>query len=373
MKQLSCVRALVFVHALAFGGAAQSADSPASGPAEASPALPEGWEAVRASGLIDLYYSYNFNHPVSGNNQLRNFDVKANQFSLNMAKLKLERAPEPAGFRVDLGFGRAFEMIHASEAGPGVFQYVEQAFVLYRPKAGRGFQLDLGKFVTSAGAEVIETHANWNYSRSLLFAYAIPYYHFGLRASLPLGRAFSAGVQLVNGWNNVEDNNSGKTAGFTAAVKTAKLTWTNTCYIGAEEPNGDRGLRRLYDTTLVVTPATRTAFYLNFDHGLERAGGDASRWTGVAGAARLAVTGRAAVSSRLEWFRDAGGFATGATQKLKEVTLTGEYRLHENLLGRLEYRRDWSDVPYFDRGPGAALSRSQSTLLAGFVAVFGSP
>ena len=39
--------------------------------------------------------------------------------------------------------------------------------------------MDFGKFVTSAGAEVIESKDNWNYSRSLLFAYAIPYWHFG--------------------------------------------------------------------------------------------------------------------------------------------------------------------------------------------------
>jgi len=35
--------------------------------------------------------------------------------------------------------------------------------------------MDLGKFVTSAGAEVIEAKDNWNYSRSLLFVNAIPY------------------------------------------------------------------------------------------------------------------------------------------------------------------------------------------------------
>ena len=31
---------------------------------------------------------------------------------------------------------------------------------------------------------MIESKDNWNYSRSLLFAWAIPYYHFGLRSSL---------------------------------------------------------------------------------------------------------------------------------------------------------------------------------------------
>ena len=44
-------------------------------------------------------------------NGLRNFDVKANQFSLNMAKLSLEHGADPVGFRVDFGFGRAFDII----------------------------------------------------------------------------------------------------------------------------------------------------------------------------------------------------------------------------------------------------------------------
>src|SRR5205823_1138365 len=82
-----------------------------------------------------------------------------------------------------------------------------------------GLQLDFGKFVTSAGAEVIESHSNWNYSRSLLFAWAIPYYHFGLRATETKGH-FAGGFQVVNGWNNVEDNNSGKTLGFVGNLNT---------------------------------------------------------------------------------------------------------------------------------------------------------
>ena len=45
-----------------------------------------------------------------------------------------------------------------------------------------------------AGAEVIETHSNWNYSRSLLFAWAIPYYHMGLRAVDARGQALHGGI-----------------------------------------------------------------------------------------------------------------------------------------------------------------------------------
>ena len=38
---------------------------------------------------------------------------------------------------------------------------------------GKGLQIDFGKWVTPNGAEVIETNQNWNYSRSLLFSWAM--------------------------------------------------------------------------------------------------------------------------------------------------------------------------------------------------------
>ena len=75
---------------------------------------------------------------------------------------------------------------------------------------GKGLQVDIGKFVTPAGAEVIETKDNWNYSRGLLFSYAIPYYHFGMRAKYAFNDKYALTGFFVNGWNNVVDNNSGK-------------------------------------------------------------------------------------------------------------------------------------------------------------------
>src|SRR5438445_9873739 len=147
-----------------------AADKPAGAtdkPADATPPAPPVWSVgpIDFSGLVDGYYALNFNHPASQYNNLYNFDVKANQFSLNMAKLSMEHTADPVGFRVDFGFGRAFDIIHGAEQAPSIFRNIEQAFVSLKPKNAKGFQVDFGKFVTNAGAEVIETNANWNYSR----------------------------------------------------------------------------------------------------------------------------------------------------------------------------------------------------------------
>jgi len=49
--------------------------------------------------------------------------------------------------------------------------------------------------------------------------------------------------------------------------------------------------------------------------------------------------------------------------------LTGEYKMPEGLLARLEYRRDNSDQPYFVKG--SRLVDAQSTVEVGVVAFFG--
>ncbi|MGA2327023.1 MAG: porin [Bryobacteraceae bacterium] len=374
MKRWTCVRTISLLGLFACAALAQTpAPSQPAQEAAAAPAAPQSiLGPVDLSGIVDVYYDLNLNHPASGDNQLRNFDIQANQFSLNMAKVTLSHDPDPFGFRVDFGFGRAFETIHSAEAAPGIFRNIEQAYVSVKPARAKGLEVDFGEFVTAAGAEVIETKDNWNYSRSLLFAWAIPYYHFGLRATMPLGKHFTAGLHLVNGWNNIEDNNLGKTAGLTGALAVGKVTWTQTYYVGPEKTGTNQGLRHLYDTTLLVNATKTASFYINYDYGVDKKiGGGESRWTGIAGAARFQVTPLFALAPRLEWFNDADGFSTGTAQKVKEFTFTGEFKLREGVLSRLEYRRDWSNVPFFDRGAGPGVYKNQNTLLAGLVAYFG--
>jgi hypothetical protein len=343
------------------------APAPAAAPA-AAPAPKSLLGPIDLSGLLDVYGDLNFNHPASGDNQLQNFDFRANEFSLNMAKITIAHTPDPIGFDLDIGGGRAYEVFHSTDTAPHIFNYVEQMYLSYKPAKAKGLEVDFGQFVTSAGAEVIESKDNWNYSRSLLFAWAIPYYHFGLRATMPLGKYFTGGVQVVNGWNDLRDNNSGKTIGLTGALVVGKVTWNQNYYVGPENPGTNQGLRNLFDTTVLVAATKVTSFYVNYDYGQNaKVMGGESRWTGIAGAAHFQLTKVFALAPRIEWFNDADGFSTGTAQKLKEATMTGEFKIRDGVITRLEYRRDWSDVPFFDRGSNPASSNNQTTLLAGLI------
>lgn len=347
----------------------------------ATPAPANVWSAgpIDFSGLVDGYYSLNFNHPASKNNVIRNFDVKANQITLNFAKFTMEHTPDPVGFKLELAAGRGMEVFHATEpASSEVYKHLFQAYVSVKPKTWKGFQLDLGKFNTSAGAEPTETHLNWNYSRSLLFTNG-PYYHFGARASMPLNQYFTAGVQLVNGWNNVEDNNSGKTVGFTTALTTPKIAWFNTYYLGNEKTDtidgvhvAAKGVRHFYDTVVSLNPNGRLNGSINFDYGVDsNPNARDNVFYGISLAARAIGNDYFAISPRYDWYKDRDGFITTRSQTLQEFTLTGDFKMREGFLMRLEYRRDWSSVPFFDRGNELASARNQNTALVGFIVYFG--
>lgn len=334
------------------------------------------------SGLIDGYYSYNQNRPASNSfagqvNQLYNFNDQTDQFSLSEARLTLNHDPDPVGAHVDIVFGRVNTLVNAGGEG----NYLEQAFMSLKPAKAKGLELDFGKWVTSAGAEVIESKDNWNYSRSLLFVNAIPYFHFGLRTSMPVSKTDTIGVQVVNGWNNVTSNNGGVTIGLTNALVKPKYTWNLNYYTGPANYNTQKGYKNLIDTTLLLTPNAKFNAYINYDYGQNRDGlyntgdgftGDTllKHWQGIAIAAREQVTGTQALAGRYEYFNDPTGSQTGLDQDVQEFTLTYEYKWAEGLESRVEYRRDWSDEPYFDKGV-TNLVDAQSTVTAGFVAFFG--
>lgn len=392
-KNLNRILPSIAGAAMAFAltaGAQTPAPAAPAAQAPAAPAAPPTWSVgpMDLSGFIDGYYSFNFNRPNTSDpssgydqiNQLYNFNDKTDQFELSAAKLTLNHSPDPVGARVDFIYGRTNELINNaatnSNSTDGQLPYLEQAYLSLAPPKAKGFDLDFGKFVTSAGAEVIEAKDNWNYSRSLLFVNAIPYWHFGARTSMPVSKTETIGFQLVNGWNNVSKTNGGVTGAFTSALVKPKYTWNVNYYVGPENANTTNGIRNLIDTTLLLTPPGKFNAYINYDYGSNRdavaAQGDTllHTWQGVAVAGHEQVNGKNAVAGRFEYFTDPDGFQTGTAQHLYEFTATYEYKWVEGMLMRIEYRGDFSNEQYFHKLANQT-SDQQQTLTVAFIAFFG--
>ena len=205
--------------------------APTSGAPVASgvAAVPSG-VPIQISGFVDTSYTYNFNAPQTNVNTLRVFDTRANSFMINNMELVLEKpvsAESPVGFRGDLDFGLDSKVVGAVSTGLGATANeldVQQMYAEYLAPIGKGLDIKIGRFVTLHGAEVIEAKDNWNFSRSWLFGYAIPFTHTGIRAAYPWTDWLTTTVGVSNGWDVVNDNNKGKTIELCAALTPTKAS-----------------------------------------------------------------------------------------------------------------------------------------------------
>ncbi len=349
---------------------------------------------------VDGYYQQNFNRPYNRQNLLRAYDTTSDSFSLNQANVVIENAPDVEkgrrfGFRLDLQYGQATQTVQGSPANelrPEIYRPVWQAYGTYVAPIGKGLTLDFGKFAGSLGYETNYTKDNFNYSRSYFFNY-LPYYHFGLRAAYPVTKKLTATYWLVNGAQQSEDFNSSKSQAILLTYKpTEKVILQGNYYVGREQRDQslvDENTPATFDVTRGrITPKGRFhvldayATFLLSDKTTLAFEGDyvvnrfnrrdqPSRVTGGVAYLRHQLTPKFAVAGRGEYLADKGGLFSGASQALKEVTLTGEYKFAEGFLLRGEYRRDWSNQPYFLTNDFSILKKEQNTATIGFVWWFG--
>jgi hypothetical protein len=354
--------------------------------------------------------------PDHGVNQLYQFNTDHNTFSLDAAKIELGKSvnePGDAGFQLDILFGDNAGVLRTTSSALGTTSdraessrdladnsvFIDQAFVSYNFE---GVELNMGKFYTWMGAEAMDSVENANVTHSLLFTWGIPLWHTGIRAGGEIGEGVSWGVGVVNGFNNVTDYGDNKGIIGLLGWEDEMMSLTGTVFVGSEgvrastQPNAGMACATggpdcvgddTHDTWIldVVAKAAPTEqFQLWAEGNYGETDGDANimgspfgpmkanngKWYGAQLGGQFDFMENAYVAVRGEYFRDDNGarlpnsstFAFGNTTdqvEVKELTVTLGYNLAENLLARLEFRRDWwnardNTTPFATTNRGAA-------------------
>jgi hypothetical protein len=355
---------------------------------------------------LDGYYGYNFNQPIGRINLLRAYDVQSNSFSLNQATVVIERAPNVEagrrwGLRLDLMYGQATETVQGSAANeprPQTYRPVWQGFGTYVVPAGNGLTVDFGKFASSLGYETNYTKDNFNYSRSYYFNF-LPFYHFGFRARYPISEKVAVMYHLMNGIQQSEDFNGFKSQHFALILTPTKsVTWQVNYYMGQEQrdlvpalnpgipslptqpglsteiirPAPD-GRLHIFDTYATWNATDKITVGAEADYVINRAfdGSSPVHIAGGAGYLRYQFAPKFAVAGRAEYLSDRGGLFSGVTQALKETTLTADFKVAEGFLVRGEWRRDFSNQPFFLTDVPGILKKEQNTATLGLIWWFG--
>jgi hypothetical protein len=349
--------------------------------AEGQEAKPNWFDEIAVNAFASTAYIYNGNRPATGTTSYRVFDFIDNSFNLDVAELVVQIAPtkpNDAGFRVDFVAGNSIPQVTKSQ-DQSVAQFdLQQLFVSYIAPLGSGLRFDMGKYVTHMGYELIEGYDGYNdnYSRSILFGYAIPFTHTGLKASYAFSSKVGAMVEVVNGWDLVRDNNHSKSVGAQLSVipiapLTVLLNWIG----GPEIANDNHTNRNVFDVVAILKPSKALTLGINGDYGKENGtslvnpGSDAT-WKGIAGYATLALTDKFSVALRGETFHDDDGvrLGTGTRARLSEGTFTPAFKLTNHVLLRGEVRHDRSNQPILEKR--ATLADRQTTIGANVIFVY---
>jgi len=359
---------------------------------------------------IDGYYSYNFNAPIGRDNLLRAYDVLSNAFSLNQADLVIENAPDVAngkrfGARLDLQWGQATETLQANSANelrPEIYRAIFQAYGTYIIPLGSGVTVDFGKWSSSLGIEGNYTKDQINYSRSLWFNY-LPFYHMGVRVNYKVNDVLGFNYWVTNGTEQTEPFNGYKDQLFGFNLQPRKsVNWTVNYYLGQEHPDvtffpnaatgslpglptlqgvpfepipsPPTGHLNIIDTyaTLQVSPKVEFAFEGDYVNQRLYTNSLPGYTYGGAGYARYQIAPKLALAWRAEYMADHAGLFSGAAQVLRETTFTTEYKFAEGFLARFEWRRDFSNHPYFLTDTLGLLKKEQNTAAVGLVWWFGA-
>lgn len=355
-----------------------------------APAAPASltFAGITISGSLDAYASINPARSATNAapNQLYAFETQANGASVSLAKIALERKPAPVGFRLDVGFGQTIDIVNATDTASGmghdIMRNLEQAYVSWA--ATPSLTLKIGKLVTHHGLEVIESQANWNYTHSLLFSFAIPFTQTGIAADWVATDKVEATLFIVNGLNNTFEGNAFKSPGFQVIYKpTAEVALIQNFSAFNEAPGDAGGLTRfdnavyLFDTVATYTPFAALELALNSDVAYDATLPSDKFLGGVAAYARWHTSAKSALSARGEIFHDNSSQTLGIVMPMKgniaEATGTFSYAPSDGLLLRGEARFDQGFgefKPFTDKAGAEMSSADQVTFTLGAVAAF---
>ena len=371
-------------------------------------------------GSADVAYTHNFNNPNTNLNQLRTFDSQANSFVPHLMVIGMERsatagsAMDRVGFRAQVSFGADARYARArTNYQPGTDNNeldVQELYGEYLVPIGNGLKIQAGEMRSLVGYETVNSYENPNFSRSFTWGLAQPFATTGIRFTYPFTSWATASIGLINGWDNIEDDNRGKSFEYLVAL-TPHEKFGLSVYgsYGAEQSNGNAKFgfaqanvctsgtelcdpsakRTVVGALITVKPTDKDTlvlepYYGNEGNASEHSKSHNARWNALlvyythdfndqqqphafslrvrgeifedAGGARTCIGGAdvnggantcATFPGAVGLGSPSSGTGAGTRQTLWEDTFTLQYKPAPSLITRAEFRYDKSDQNVF--------------------------
>jgi hypothetical protein len=329
-------------------------------------------------GYIDGYYAWDFGEPPTLDRSFASGvpfttqPARHNEFNVNLAFVEAKLEGAKVRGRFALQAGTAVQSNYFGEptigliSGPGLSRLIQEAVV--GAKVGENTWVDGGIMFSHMGMESWISRDNPMYTRSLAAEYS-PYYQSGVKITTTRGR-LTAQLDVVNGWQNISENNTGKGAGIRldfAANPNTTLSYYNLF------SNEAGNLLRTFNGVGGKVVSGSLTFLGQFDYGTQEgsAGADGSSWYGALAALRAQVNPKAAIVGRAERYDDEnsviiGTGVAGTSFRANGFSLGVDYAPIPRLLWRTEGRFFGNDSDIFPDGLTGSPKSSSMFLVTSF-------
>src|SRR5712671_5472877 len=184
-------------------------------------------------------------------------------------------------------FGQLTTHLEAADSGPpGTAIEIDNLIINWTPARVSALSLAFGRFDAPIGFERDDEPLNLIPTTSFTFENARPVKFTGVMARYTLNPKVSILGLVANGWDQVADNNSGKTAGLKVQLfPTSGLAVAAGALYGPEEDSTNGSQRTLLTGDATWQPVPRLILQAEAHHGSQ----SGVKWTGVVGQGFLRV------------------------------------------------------------------------------------
>ena len=317
---------------------------------------------------LDSYYAFDFNQPEI-KRRYTTQPVQHNRPAVNLAHIDINFQEKKIRSRVALQAGDSMERNAATE--PGAEKYIQESYLGF--KIGEKTWIDGGIFLGNIGAESWISKDNWTYSRALNLDY-VPYYSAGVRLQHQINPDQSFQVQILNGWQNVSENNSSKAVGMQfkdALNKDVTLTYNN--FFGDEQVVSQKPRFRAYHNFILewkISEIWQSLFSLDVGHQSQQKNQGVDTWYSGTASLRRHLSPRRSLAVRAEYFNDRHQ-TTVITKTTHGFQVSGasmnfDQKLDKNVLWRTEFRGfySWDQIYPKHQGQSSNIDNTAVTSLA---------
>ncbi len=186
---------------------------------------------LKWGAFLDTYYAMDFNRPKDHDREYTTQPARSEEFNINLAHIDVTLKSEKTRGRLAVQYGNSVTKNYSAE--PQDAKIFQEAYI--GKKIGPQTWIDAGIFLGNIGIESWISKDNYTYTRSLISEYT-PYYSAGVRLEHAIDLKQSVQLQLLNGWQNISENNNGKAIGMQYKnILSDKFTFTYNNFLGDEE------------------------------------------------------------------------------------------------------------------------------------------